>query len=164
MIIKHEDLPIIREQFKNHKIVYCSGSFDLPHLGHILLLREYRLFGDMLVVNVGPDHDIALAKPGRPILPQTVRLKTVDSFKPVDFCFLGKKLLAGENSQAQAEEVFRLLRPDVYAVTEEAGDMDFRRRAAEKYNVNFQVIPRVFPIGYPDFSTTWIINRIKNSR
>ena len=109
LIITHCDLAWTRRRFKNKKIVYCSGSFDLPHLGHALLFKKCKSLGDILVVNVGCDYDISQSKPGRPIMPQLIRLRTVNEFKPVDFCFLGKRLLKSQNSQARVVEIFKSL-------------------------------------------------------
>ena len=163
MIVTHKDLARIRKQFKNKKIVYCSGSFDLPHLGHALLFKKFRTFGDILVVNVGCDYDIYQAKPGRPIMPELIRLRTVNEFKSVDFCFLGKRLLKSQNSQARIVGIFESLQPDIYAVNDDASDMAYRRQVAEERGVRLVVLKPVHPVGYPEFSTTWIVEKVKNT-
>lgn len=162
MIIQHEDLQRLREKYQNKIIVYCSGTFDLPHLGHILIFNEWKRFGDILVVNVGCDYDISQKKPGRPILPETIRLRTVDEFKSVDFCFLGKRKMDDENSQARVVEIFESLKPDVYAVTDDASDMEYRRKITGEHGIELVSIPPVRPTGYPEFSTTWILEKIKS--
>ena len=160
MIITHGDLAWTRRRFKNKKIVYCSGSFDLPHLGHALLFKKCKSLGDILVVNVGCDYDISQSKPGRPIMPQLIRLRTVNEFKPVDFCFLGKRLLKSQNSQARVVEIFKSLQPDIYAINDDASDMTYRRQVAEECGVKLVVLKPVHPVGYPEFSATWIVEKI----
>ena len=117
----------------------------------------------MLVVNVGCDYDISQAKSGRPIIPQSIRLRTVNEFKSVDFCFLGKKMLKGKNSQARVVEIFKSLKPDVYVVNDDASDMAYRREIAKKYDIKLVTLKPIHPAGYPEFSTTWMIEKVKNA-
>ena len=39
-IIQYGDLENIRRKHENQKIVFCSGSFDLPHGGHAIFLED----------------------------------------------------------------------------------------------------------------------------
>ena len=160
MIIQHEDLRKLREKYKDKKIVYCSGSFDLVHLGHALLFKKCKKFGDILVVNVGCDYDISNRKPGRPILPQSIRLRTVNELKSVDYCFLGKQRLSNDNSQARVIEIFESLRPDIYIATNDVSDMDYRRKVARDHGIRLVVISPVLP----SLTTSSIIDKIKKDK
>src|SRR3989344_6331411 len=90
-IISQEDLSKIRKRHHRQKIVFCSGTFDLTHAGHILFLEDCKAQGDILVVGVGHDNDIRMIKgPSRPILSGWIRLYTISQLKPPDYCFIPK--------------------------------------------------------------------------
>lgn len=52
MIIKTNDLDLIRQKYFTKKIVLLKGSFDLLHTGHIYMIEQAKKRGDILVVNV----------------------------------------------------------------------------------------------------------------
>lgn len=161
MLITHRDLPRIREQFRRKKIVFCSGSFDIPHAGHILFFEDCKKHGDILVVGVGNDAIIKKNKGGaRPVLNEYIRLKTIDSFKPVDFCFLDD-ISEGGHPLLILEVALDKLRPDVYVITEEAFDMPFRQRMAEKFHVELKILKRWCHPEFEEISTTKIVDKIK---
>lgn len=162
-IIKHADLEKIRKRFRDKTIVYCSGSFDLPHLGHILHLNYCKKLGDILVVNVGPDSDIKKNKGGgRPILSQKIRLKTLDFLKPVDFVFLGKAFKDGEHPFFHLAEVLKKLAPDLYVINRDSGHIIPQiRKVARQFKIKLVVAGRKFPKEFRDVSTTKIVKKIK---
>ncbi|MBA2407694.1 MAG: D-glycero-beta-D-manno-heptose 1-phosphate adenylyltransferase [Chitinophagales bacterium] len=71
-------------RFKNQKIVFTNGCFDLIHQGHIHLLTTAGSFGDVLIVGLNTDASIAKMKPGRPIQDQRSRSLIMASFAFVD--------------------------------------------------------------------------------
>ena len=87
-VINYKKLKNLRLANKTKNIVLCSGVFDLTHAGHALFLEDAKKQGDILVVGVGDDVSTGAMKGrGRPVLNQHVRLKIVDSLKPVDYSF-----------------------------------------------------------------------------
>jgi cytidyltransferase-like protein len=64
-------------------IVVVSGGFDPVHSGHIKLIKEARLLGDMLIVGINSDEWLARKK-GRSFMPWTERLSVLNNLKPVD--------------------------------------------------------------------------------
>ena len=161
-IIKHSDLPKIRKRYADKKIVFCSGSFDLIHAGHILFLEDSKNLGDILIVSVAPDSDLRKTKgPDRPILNQSVRLKTMASLKPVDFCLLGETLPTKGHIHQPLEHIFKILSPDIYTVNDDISDSDFRKQLAQKYNIKMVIMKRRCPPEFDRISTTRIINKIK---
>ena len=64
-------------------IVVVSGGFDPVHSGHIKLLKEARLLGDMLIVGINSDEWLARKK-GRAFMPWQERLAVLNNLKPVD--------------------------------------------------------------------------------
>ncbi len=75
-------------RFKNQKIVFTNGCFDLIHQGHIHLLTTAGSFGDVLIVGLNTDASIATMKPGRPIQDQHSRSLIMASFAFVDAVIL----------------------------------------------------------------------------
>lgn len=159
-IIQPTDLLKIREQYRDKVIVFCSGVFDLPHAGHTLFFEDCKKLGDVLVVAVAGDTVTREVKGEmRPILNEHVRLKTVDSFKPVDFVFLGPKPGYG-HPFVDMEEWFRDLKPEKYAVNDDAYDMPMREKMAAKHGVELVVLPRSCPREFEGISTSKIIEKI----
>lgn len=159
MIIKQKDLSKIRKRHKDQKIVYCSGSFDLPHIGHALYFKFCKDQGDILIVNIGPDKDIRRNKGAdRPIINQKMRLATISFFKPVDYCFIGQEFKDGKNPFANLESVLKKLRPDIYVINKDSkSQIPLLKTMARKYNFKLIISSRKHPL-----STTEIIQKIKN--
>ncbi len=153
----------LRKQNSDKKIVYCDGTFDLTHAGHVLFLEDSKSRGDVLVVGVGAEKDIRKYKgKTRPILNNDTRLKMIDSLKVVDYTFLSQ-LPNYENLLSHLEPNFKRLKPDVYVINEDAFDIPYRKKIAEKYDVKFIISKRVCPPGFDSISTTKIIHKIKTS-
>jgi cytidyltransferase-like protein len=64
-------------------IVVVSGGFDPIHSGHIKLLKEARLLGDMLIVGINSDEWLERKK-GRAFMPWTERLCILNNLSMVD--------------------------------------------------------------------------------
>jgi cytidyltransferase-like protein len=64
-------------------IVIVSGGFDPVHSGHIRLIKEARLLGDMLIVGINSDEWLARKK-GRAFMPWTERLCVLNNLSMVD--------------------------------------------------------------------------------
>lgn len=69
--------------------VMASGVFDILHTGHISYLEQAKAVGDELVVVVACDSTVRKRKHD-PVTPEAMRLKIVQSLKPVDRAILGK--------------------------------------------------------------------------
>jgi cytidyltransferase-like protein len=65
------------------KIVVVSGGFDPLHSGHIKLIKEARLLGDMLIVGINSDEWLTRKK-GRAFMPWTERLCILNNLSAVD--------------------------------------------------------------------------------
>jgi D-beta-D-heptose 7-phosphate kinase / D-beta-D-heptose 1-phosphate adenosyltransferase len=160
-IIQYGDLENIRKKHKDQKIVFCSGSFDLPHAGHVIFFEECKKLGDILVVGVGGDKIIRQNKgPGRPIMNEHVRLKMISSLKPVDYCLIDGNS-GEEDSLSFVEFVFDHLRPNIYVVNTDAFDMPTRQELVKKYDVEIAVLERRAPKEFNEISATNIIKKIR---
>ena len=160
MLIQYQDLPKLRKKYQDKKIVYCSGTFDLTHAGHILFFEDCKKFGDLLVVGIGSDAEIKKNKgPDRPILNEDIRLKTILSLKPVDYCLLDRG--THKDKHWQVNHVLKHLRPDAYVVNTDAFDIPSRKKIAEKYGVPFKMLKRSCPPSFKNISSSGIIKKIK---
>jgi cytidyltransferase-like protein len=162
MIINNEQLSKIRERYKDKKIVFCSGSFDLTHVGHILFLEDCKKQGDILVVGVGNDRMLMHHKGNnRPILNEQIRLKTIDSLKSVDYTLIDG-FSSSENPLFLLDKVFEILKPDVYVINEDAFNIPYREETCKKFNVKMVILKRTCPEEFENISTSKIIQKIKN--
>ena len=84
-IIPPEDLEGWRKQIKG-RLVTLNGSFDLLHAGHLQIIHEAKLQGDILLMALNSDSSIKKYKsPTRPIIPLEYRLEIVAALGDVDF-------------------------------------------------------------------------------
>jgi len=156
-------LSAVREQHRDGRLVYCSGSFDLTHAGHVLFLEDCRRLGELLVVGVGCDVAIRRLKgPGRPVLNEHLRLKMIASLRAVDYCFLDPE--ASERPLEALASILGALRPDAYAVNADAYDIEGRRAVADRVGVPLIVLQRSCPPEFEAISTTGIIGRLETPR
>jgi rfaE bifunctional protein nucleotidyltransferase chain/domain len=72
-------------RFKDKKIVFTNGCFDILHLGHIELLAKSRALGNILIVGLNSDESIHRIKgPNRPVNSHHARMITLASLVFVD--------------------------------------------------------------------------------
>jgi D-beta-D-heptose 7-phosphate kinase/D-beta-D-heptose 1-phosphate adenosyltransferase len=65
------------------KIIVVSGGFDPVHSGHIKLIKQARLLGDMLIVGINRDEWLARKK-GQAFMPWQERLCVLNNLNSVD--------------------------------------------------------------------------------
>lgn len=161
-IIKFNDLNKVRLKHQKDKIVLVTGSFDLFHVGHILFFEDCKKMGNILVVGLGGDKALKLSKGNnRPILNQSIRMKMLDSVKPVDYCFLDT--VSDKKPYLYVLELaFPKLKPDFYAVNNDAAQMDLRKTICAKYGIKMIIKKRSCPPEFEKISTSKIIEKIKN--
>lgn len=160
MIITYEDLTAIRNNNPDKKIVFCSGSFDLLHAGHVLFLEDCKKFGDILVVGLGNDQILKLKGKDRPILNEHVRITMLNALRVVDYCFLHKNV-EGAYNNLFIEEVFELLKPNVWVINGDATEIEYRKKVAAQYGVDFHILERECPPEFEAISTSNIIKKIR---
>lgn len=90
------------------KIVLANGCFDVLHVGHVRYLAGAKELGDVLVVGVNSDEQVAIQKgAGRPVLPENERAEIVASLESVTYV-----TIFGEPT---VEQLLLALKPDVHA-------------------------------------------------
>lgn len=93
---------------KGNKVVFANGCFDVLHAGHVRYLQGAKELGDLLVVGVNSDEQVAKQKgKGRPILNQNERAELVAALQPVDLVTIF--------NEPTVEELLLALRPEVHA-------------------------------------------------
>lgn len=76
-------------RFREKKIVFTNGCFDLLHLGHIDYLAKAASLGNVLIVGLNTDRSVSSLKgPGRPICDENSRLHVMASLFFVDAVIL----------------------------------------------------------------------------
>ncbi len=99
---------VLIEREHGRRIVFANGCFDILHAGHVRYLDGARALGDVLVVAVNADEQVARLKgPGRPILAEEDRAELVASLESVDFVTIFP--------EPTVEQLLLKLKPDVHA-------------------------------------------------
>lgn len=89
-------------------VVFANGCFDVLHVGHVRYLRAARALGDLLVVGINSDEQVAAQKgANRPIVPASERAEIVASLDAVDY--------VNVFSEPTVESLLLLLKPDFHA-------------------------------------------------
>ena len=65
-------------------IVYTVGTFDLLHVGHLALLNQCKLLGNILIVGVASDAVVNMYKPNVPVVPLEQRVEMLEALSCVD--------------------------------------------------------------------------------
>ncbi len=131
------------------RVVLANGCFDVLHAGHVRYLEGAKLLGDLLVVGVNSDPQVAKQKgAGRPILPAEERAELVGSLESVDLV-----TIFGEPT---VEELLLKLKPDIHAKgTDYTEDTIPEREVVKSFG------GRVAIVGDPkDHSTSDMIARL----
>ena len=90
------------------RVVFANGCFDLLHVGHVRYLQGARALGDVLVVGVNSDRQVAIQKgPGRPIVPEAERAEILASLDSVSYVTIF--------DEPTVEQLLLALKPDVHA-------------------------------------------------
>ena len=72
-------------RFREKKIVFTNGCFDLLHLGHIDYLAKAAALGNILIVGLNSDRSVSAIKgPSRPLNDENSRLHIMASLFFVD--------------------------------------------------------------------------------
>jgi rfaE bifunctional protein nucleotidyltransferase chain/domain len=131
------------------RIVLANGCFDVLHVGHVRYLAGARELGDVLVVGINSDEQVALQKgDGRPMLPAAERAEIVAALESVSLVTIF--------SEPTVEELLLALKPDVHAKgTDYTTDTVPERDVVRSYGGQVAIV------GDPkDHSTSAIIARL----
>jgi len=131
------------------KIVFANGCFDVLHVGHVRYLAGARELGDVLIVGINSDQQVALQKgAGRPVLPANERAEIVAALESVTYVTIF--------DEPTVEELLLALKPDVHAK-----GTDYTTNTVPERDVVRSYGGQVAIVGDPkDHSTSAIIARL----
>jgi rfaE bifunctional protein nucleotidyltransferase chain/domain len=90
------------------RIVLANGCFDVLHVGHVRYLAGAHELGDILIVGINSDEQVAIQKgPGRPVLPALERAEIVSAIESVTYVTIF--------DEPTVEQLLLALKPDVHA-------------------------------------------------
>src|SRR5688572_5935541 len=131
------------------RIVLANGCFDVLHVGHVRYLAGARELGEVLVVGINSDEQVARLKgPGRPVMPAAERAELVASLESVTYVTVF--------NEPTVEQLLLTLKPDVHAK-----GTDYTEETVPERAVVRSYGGRVAIVGDPkDHSTSAILTRI----
>jgi rfaE bifunctional protein nucleotidyltransferase chain/domain len=154
-IYKWEDLSraIAIWKFKDNKIVFTNGCFDILHKGHVTYLSQAADLGDILIVGLNSDESVKKLHKGesRPIQDQDSRALILASLHHVNAV-----IIFDEDTPA---ELIKKVQPDVlvkggdWKPEQIVGNDTVKASGGEVVSIEF----------VPGYSTTAIEQKIKNS-
>ncbi len=138
------------EKEKARRVVLANGCFDVLHAGHIRYLAGARALGDVLVVAVNSDRQVAKLKgAGRPVLPEDDRAELVASLESVDLVTIF--------DEPTVTELLLAIKPDVHAK-----GTDYTEESVPERDVVRSFGGRVAIVGDPkNHSTSEILKRVR---
>ncbi len=144
---------VSRAHAEGRKVVLANGCFDVLHVGHIRYLAGARALGDVLVVGVNADSQVAIQKgPGRPILPEIERAELLSALESVSYVTIF--------DEPTVEQLLLAIKPDVHAKgTDYTVDTVPEREVVRSYGGTVAIV------GDPkDHSTSAILSQLGDSR
>lgn len=130
-------------------IVLANGCFDLLHVGHVRYLAEAKALGDVLVVGINSDRQVAKLKgPGRPAVPAEERAELIASLRFVDAVTIF--------DEPTVTELILAIRPDVHTK-----GTDYTEANVPERDVVLSIGGRVAIVGDPkDHSSSEMIDAL----
>jgi rfaE bifunctional protein nucleotidyltransferase chain/domain len=90
------------------RIVFANGCFDVLHVGHVRYLQGARELGDVLIVGINSDEQVAIQKgAGRPVMRASERAELVAALESVTYVTIF--------DEPTVEQLLLALKPDVHA-------------------------------------------------
>ena len=131
------------------RIVLANGCFDVLHVGHVRYLAGAKQLGDILVVGINADEQVAIQKgAGRPVLPANERAEIVAALESVNYVTIF--------NEPTVEQLLLALKPDVHAK-----GTDYTTETVPERDVVRSYGGQVAIVGDPkDHSTSEIIARL----
>lgn len=135
-------------KFKDIKVVFTNGCFDILHKGHIEYLAKASGLGDILVVGLNTDNSIIKIKgPSRPLQDESSRALTLASLQFVNYVILF--------DDETPYELIKKINPDILVK-----GSDYKKEDIVGYEIvkkkGGEIVTIDFTKGY---STTSIINK-----
>lgn len=133
---------------KGKTVATLNGSFDLLHAGHLHIIYEASLQGDVLIVALNTDHSIQKYKsPKRPIvsLPYRARMMAALEFVSYVTCF----------DETDPRVILGKIRPHVHVNGAEYGADCIEAEVVKSHGGKIHIVPLI-----PGLSTSNLIKKI----
>ena len=151
IVLSREELVkrVGKAKHERKRIVLANGCFDVLHVGHVRYLAGARALGDVLVVGINSDKQVAIQKGrGRPVLPAAERAEIVASLESVTYVTIF--------DEPTVEELLLALKPDIHAK-----GTDYTTETVPERDVVRSYGGQIAIVGDPkDHSTSAIIARL----
>ncbi len=151
--IEQLDSKLAYWNFKNQKIVFTNGCFDILHRGHIEYLAQAANFGDILMIGLNTDDSVRKLKgDSRPVQDQYARALLLASLH-----FVHAVVYFNEDTPY---ELIKKVQPDIlikgsdYHVEDIVGSDIVMQKGGEVKTIDF----------IPGYSTTSIIEKLKKKK
>lgn len=158
-ITSQSSLSELKKLWKNKKVVFTNGCFDILHQGHITYLAQTADLGDKLIVGINSDASVKMLNKGttRPLQDEYSRALIIAALNFVDAVIIF--------DEATPLELISAIQPKVLV---KGGDYDsaITNPSDKKYIVGSDVVKQnggevvVVPF-LPGYSTTSIEEKIK---
>jgi len=138
-------------RFRDQKIVFTNGCFDIIHLGHIDYLAKAAALGDKLIIGLNTDASTRRLKgPHRPINDENARAMIMASFSFVDAVVLF--------DEDTPYNLIRTVQPDILVK-----GADYRAEDIVGYDIVTSKGGKVETLEYlPGYSTSLIEKKIRD--
>ena len=101
-----DEIDSVVQSFRDKKIVFTNGCFDILHAGHVTYLEKAKSFGDLLIVGVNADSSVRKLKgDSRPINNEQDRAYLLSALHAVDYVVIF--------DQETPLELIKIIKPDV---------------------------------------------------
>ncbi|MBI2022655.1 adenylyltransferase/cytidyltransferase family protein [Candidatus Daviesbacteria bacterium] len=121
------------------RVVLVGGCFDILHLGHVIFLEKAAKKGNVLVVLLESDRDVAKRKgQGRPIHTQKDRARVLAALSSVDFVVLLPKM----KSDLAYDKIVQKIKPQVIATTANDPEVEYKKRSAKNVNAEVKIVTK----------------------
>lgn len=132
-------------------LVTLNGSFDLLHAGHLEMIYQASLQGDLLIVALNSDSSIKQYKsPDRPFIPLEERMQMMAALDMVDYVTWFEEL--------DPRALLAKLKPDVHVNGSEYGENCIEAETVKAHGGRLHIVTLV-----PGLSTTQIVKRITSA-
>ena len=140
-----------RERKNGLTVVLANGCFDVLHVGHVRYLEGAKALGDLLVVGINSDRQVAALKGrGQPIVPERERAEVIASLAVVDVVTIF--------DEPTVETLLLAIRPDIHAK-----GTDYTEETVPERDVVRSYGGRVAIVGDPKtHSTSEILDRLNS--
>ncbi len=135
---------------KRVKITTLNGSFDLLHAGHLQIIYEASLQGDILILALNSDSSIkAYKNPARPIIPLQYRMEMIAALEFVDYVTWF--------NETDPRHILSLIKPQIHVNGSEYGEKCIEADVIKKYGGKMHIVNLV-----PGLSTSAVLKKIQS--